>query len=160
MLVNQQSYQADETARKPESGAVVVALPALPTGQASVDLQGGALEQNLKTSTIEEETGKGRDEDLAIPWTIACCQMVRNGESTQHCTREGGVSHEDGAASTTGYVHVKLLSSCRLPPCKGAVVQVQELGIEGTREKPCWISRRTSCRNQPYPPCYKLYGRW
>ena len=133
-------------------------MVALPAHHASVNFQTGALEQNLMAGTIEEETGTGRDEDLAmdIPWTIACCQMVRNGEqenSTQHCTRKGGVSHEDGAASATGDVHVKLLSSCRLPPCKGCVVQVQEPGIEGTREKPCWISRRTSCRNQPYPPC-------
>ena len=46
--------QSDETARRPESGGVVVALPAMPTGHASVDLQGGALEQNLTAGTIEE----------------------------------------------------------------------------------------------------------
>ena len=141
MLGNQQSDPDEETevdaARRPESGGVVVALPALLTvcqSHALIDLQGGALKQNLMAETIEEETGTGRDEDIA-PWTIACCQMERNREqeeSIQHYTREGGVSHEDGAASATGDVHVKLRSSCRIPPCKGAVVQVQVPGIEGT----------------------------
>ena len=150
----------------------MVALPALSTvcqSHAAVDLQDGALEQNLMAGAVEEETGTGRDEDLArdIPWTMVCCQMERNGEqeeSTQHYTREGDVSHEEGAASATGDVQVKLISSCRIPPCKGAVVQIQAPGIERTallepqplKMKSLEVGEArfgggycTSCRSQP-----------
>ena len=43
--------------QKTRVGGVVVELP----HHASVDLQGGALEQHLMAGTIEEETGTGRD---------------------------------------------------------------------------------------------------
>ena len=79
--------------------------------------------------------------------------MVRKGEQgepTQHYTREGGVSLKDVAAS-----------SSYIPPCNVAVVQVQEPGIKGTREKPCWISRRkvviTNRSNLVYT-CCKVVG--
>ena len=128
----------------------MVGLPALPTGHASVDFQGGALEQ---TGTIEEENGAGRDNGLArdIPWTLACFQVVRNGEqeeSIQHYSRQGGV-------------HVKLLSSSQTPRFTRVLLsRSKSLTLRELGRSPVVFLGGKVVVKPTLATLYKLFGRW